>query len=140
MTTLLRFCAVLLLIPAIHVTTVIADSQVYKHVDENGKVTYSEIPPSEKGETKQINVSPSLSSTGGYPINKIIIIHHYSSNERNLEAMQERQKIQNEAKQKRMDDLKAECNRDRGTDCDDPNALRYLEATKIPRGTHIAPQ
>jgi len=139
MTALLRFCIVLFLISSINATTASADPQVYKHVDANGNVTYSGVPPSDKGETKQIDVSPSYSSSGGYPVFEPIIIPHYSSNERNLEAFEERQRLQDEARQKRLDELKAECNRNNGTNCNDPEALRYLESTKIPRGTYIAP-
>jgi hypothetical protein len=48
--------------------------------------------------------------------------------------MREREKAAEETKRKRLADLEAECNRNRGTDCKNPETLRLLNANRIPGG------
>jgi hypothetical protein len=41
-----------------------------------------------------------------------------------------------EARQQKLAALERECNRSRGTDCKNPETLRYMDAQKIPRVRH----
>jgi hypothetical protein len=54
------------------------------------------------------------------------------------EAARRRQEQQEEARQRRLAELEAECNRNRGTDCKNPETLRYQESTRIPGGVRRA--
>jgi hypothetical protein len=53
--------------------------------------------------------------------------------EQQQKALQQRQRQMEDARHKRLAELETECNRNRGTDCNDPEALRYIESTKIPQ-------
>jgi Tfp pilus assembly major pilin PilA len=108
--------------------------KAYKQVDEKGNVTYSQTPPTQGKEAKKVDIAPAQAgrgvpgSTGGdsYRIERT---YTYQSPQQ-----QEYQRAREEAEKKRKADLVAECNRNRGTDCNNPETLRLMEAQKIPGG------
>jgi len=48
-------------------------------------------------------------------------------------ARQQQQQQMEDARKRRMAELEAECDRNRGTDCSNPEVLRYIESTSMPR-------
>lgn len=124
---------------ALCVGAVAAERKAYKHVDEKGNVTYSQSPPADGGQSKRIDISPAQEGRGGYtpPASAYDNPRTYSRDadrQRYNDATRERQIRQEEARQKRLAELEAECNRNRGTDCKNPDALRYQESTRVPGG------
>lgn len=112
--------------------------KIYKHVDPKGNVVYSEVPPLGGASVKQLDMRPAYSGHGGYGISvwpyndPPSYIYDYGQDlYRN--ALQQRQRQAEDARSKRFAELEAECIRNRGTDCSDPEVLRYIESTKIPR-------
>jgi hypothetical protein len=85
-----------------------------------------------------MDISPASSGRGGYTGGGVGGTNPYYqqpySNQQYQRALQEQQKKREEAEQKRLAELKAECARNRGTDCNDPEALRRMEAQTIPGG------
>ncbi len=125
---------------AVAVCTVPAAAQkAYKQVDEKGNVTYSQTPPVQGKEAKKVDISPAQAGRGGPAgsTDTYRIQRTYSYDQSNQQAYQ---KQREEAEQKRMAELKAECNRDRGTNCNDPEALRLMEAQRIPGGRYYPPR
>jgi hypothetical protein len=116
-----------------------ADAQerkAYKYVDEKGNVTYSQTPPAGK-DAKQLNIAPAHRGSGGNTTRGPYDDPRRYSTERQDqygERMRERQKQMEEARQKRLAELEAECNRNRGTDCKNPETLRLIESNQIPGG------
>ena len=114
------------------------ERKIYKHVDEKGIVTYSEVPPTSGTNVKKLDIKPAYRGQGGnispgYPYGD----PRFSSPDYNRDqynrALQQRQQQMDAARQKRIEELEAECNRNRGTDCGNPDTLRYIESTRIPR-------
>ncbi len=119
--------------------TMAEERKVYKHVDEKGNVTYSQTPPMSGAKAKKVDVTPAYTGRGGNTrsVSPYDNPHSYSQDDRqqqHKDALQESQQRTEEARKKRLADLEAECVRNRGTDCKDPQALRYQESTQIPRG------
>jgi hypothetical protein len=116
--------------------------KAYKHVDEKGNVTYSQTPPTEAKKVQQVDISPAQAGRGGHPMpgSRDIQIQRSRSYQdertRSYEAFQQQQK---EAEQKRLAALKAECTRNRGADCDNPQTLQDMEAQRRPGGSRINP-
>lgn len=110
------------------------ERKAYKHVDDKGNVTYSQTPPEKAKEVKQVDIAPASAGRGGYTGANNDYRNQQSSSYRDQynRAVQEQQKRREEAMQKRIGDLQAECNRNRGTDCNNPETLRLMEAQKIP--------
>lgn len=118
------------------------ERKAYKHVDEKGNVTYSQTPPTQSKEVKKVDISPAHSGRGGYAGGSNEYRHQQSSSysDQRSRAAQDQQKRREEAAQKRLGDLQAECNRNRGTDCNNPETLRLMEAQKIPGGRSYPPR
>lgn len=109
--------------------------KVYKHVDEKGNVTYSQTPPA--ADAKAVPVPPPR---------KLPPSAYGSDEERRAAqraAMQDRQaeferrqrehmEAVQEDRRKQIDALRAECVRNRGTDCDDPNTIARMQAERGP--------
>ena len=112
------------------------ERNAYKHVDENGNIVYSQTPPVGK-DAKQIGIAPAYRGRGGnttrgpYDDPK-----QYSSDRQDQyqDAIRARQTALEEAQKKHRAELEAECNRNRGTDCRNPEALRLIESNQIPGG------
>jgi hypothetical protein len=116
-----------------------AERQAYKYVDEKGNVTYSQTPPTQGKDIKKMDISPANSGRGGavggvQPGTNPYQQQYYSNRDEYQRAMQAQQKQREEAQQKRIADLKADCYRNRGTDCENPETLRNMEAQRIPGG------
>ena len=120
--------------------SVAQDRKVYKYLDENGKAVYSQVPPASaaKGVTT-ITTEPAYRGRGGYspPVSPLDNPQNYSRDEqryRAASALRQRQEQAEQARNKHLADLKAECNAQRQVDCNDPATLRYIESTRMPRG------
>lgn len=130
----------LVLIGFIICTAVIAaERKAYKYVDEKGNVVYSQTPPTEGKEVQKVDISPAQSGRGGYtpPASQYDNPRTYSNESQRQQyndALRQRQKQREEAQKKRLAELEADCNRNRGTDCKNPQALRYQESTQVPGG------
>lgn len=116
-----------------------AAQKAYKCVDEKGNIAYSQTPCAGAGDAKQVDISPAHKGRGGNtgsrsPYDDPRTYSRDSQQQHYKDAMYERQKQQEELRKKRLEELQAECNRNRGTDCSNPDALRYQESTRIPGG------
>lgn len=124
---------------AVCTSAIAAERKAYKYVDEKGNVVYSQTPPTEGKEVKRVDISPALSGRGGYTPSSSAYDNprtysRESQRQQYNDAMRERQKRQEEAQKKRLAELEADCSRNRGTDCKNPEALRYQESTRVPGG------
>ncbi len=113
-----------------------SERKAYKIVDEKGNVTYSQTPPTQAKEVKKVDISPANSSRGGHTGGGDTIRYPASNSytDQRNQSVQSSQKRREEAEQQRQANLRAECQRNRGADCDNPEALRLIEAQKIPGG------
>jgi hypothetical protein len=108
----------------------------YKYVDEHGNVVYSQTPPVEGKEARKVDISPAHRGREAYapavpmPREPDYRTRWSSGSGPDPRAAQQQRE---EAEKKRLADLQAECNRNRGTDCANPETLRYMESTAIPR-------
>lgn len=114
------------------------ERRIYKHVDEKGNVVYSQLPPITSKEVKKLDTQPAYSGRGGnnVPASRSDDPRVYSQDYRQdqiRKTLQQRQQQMEDSRNKRIAELEAECNRNRGTDCHNPDVLRYIESTKIPR-------
>jgi hypothetical protein len=118
------------------------ERKAYKHVDEKGNITYSQTPPIEAKDVKKIDISPAQSGRGGYPVTGSRDLQNQRSRSYQDEYTKAREAYQRrseEAAQKRKESLQAECIRNRGTDCNNPETLRDMEAQRTPGGSRINP-
>jgi hypothetical protein len=102
---------------------------------------YSQTPPMSGTKAQKLDSKPAYSGSGGdspsySPYDNPGAYSNDDARWRYEEAMRKRQDHEEQARQKRLADLEARCNRNRGTDCNDPETLRYIESTKIPGGRH----
>lgn len=116
------------------------ERKAYKHVDKNGNITYSQTPPAEGKEAKKVDIAPAHRGRGGSPSGSESYYDDtraYSSRygsrsygDAPVTSVQQRSSSQ----EQRQATLKAECERNRGTDCNNPAALQYQDSTSIPGG------
>jgi hypothetical protein len=109
--------------------------QVYKHVDDKGNVVYSQTPPAGK-EADKVKVAPAYRSSAP-PVRdydtEVIRRQQAEDRRRENERLREEQRQQQEeARRKRDAALEAECVRNRGTDCSNPETWRRMEADQRP--------
>ena len=114
-----------------------AELGIYKHVDEKGKVVYSQVPPASGAGVKKLKTQPAYVGQGGLgpPVSPYEDSRSYNRDygqDQYHSVLQRRQQQMQDEKNKRLAELEAECNRNRGTDCSNPEVLRYIESTKIP--------
>lgn len=132
-TALVRRIALLLLVASCAVNAGATERKAYKYVDEKGNITYSQVPPQK--DAKSIDITPAYQGRGGYAAGVPITrgsSSSYADDRREYARQQQRQR--EEAEKARVAQLEAECNRSRGTDCKNPDTLRYMESERIPRG------
>jgi len=115
------------------------EPKIYKHVDEKGNVVYSQTPPATGKSVKKLDAQPAYRGLGGYgaPGSPYYDSSGYTQDYRYDQyrnAVQQRQQQVEDARNRRNAELEAECNRNRGTDCSNPETLRYIDSTKIPGG------
>lgn len=116
------------------------ERKAYKHVDKNGNITYSQTPPADGKEAKKVDIAPAHRGRGGSPGGSDSYYDDpraYSSRygsrsygDAPVTSVQQRPS----AHEQRLATLKAECERNRGTDCNNPAALQYQDSTSIPGG------
>lgn len=108
--------------------------QAYKHVDEQGRVTYSQSPPT--GDAKKVDIPPPRKSVPySQRDTEREAIRRQEYENRRQRAEHERQaqrEALEESRRKQIEALRAECNRNRGTDCNDPETIRRMEADRGP--------
>jgi hypothetical protein len=114
-----------------------AERQAYKIVDEKGNVTYSQTPPTLPKKVEKVDISPANSGGGGNTVSNDLRQRQYNQSEyldQRNQMMQSEQNRRQDAERQRIESLKNECNRNRGSDCDNPETLRLIEAQRIPGG------
>lgn len=114
-------------------------NKLYKYTDEKGNVVYSQTPPMNGTKAQKLDSRPAYSGRGGNtpsysPYDNPGTYSNDDVRFRNQQAARKRQEQQEEARQKRLADLEARCNRNREVNCKDPETLRYMESTDIPGG------
>jgi hypothetical protein len=121
--------------------TAAQSNKVYKYTDEKGNVVYSQTPPMNGAKAQKLDSKPAYSGRGGagpsYSIYDYPFIYSFDGVLWQYGQAARRYREQREdARQKHLADLEARCNRNRGTDCNDPETLRYMESTRIPGGRY----
>lgn len=117
-----------------------AERKAYKIVDEKGNVTYSQTPPPAAAKSVQkVDISPASTGRGGYPgsYRDSRETQYQPSREyadERARQQEEMRKQRQQAEEQRIANLKAECMRNRGADCENPETLRLIEAQRIPGG------
>jgi hypothetical protein len=114
-----------------------SERKAYKIVDEKGNVTYSQIPPNQAKSVQKVDISPASSGRGSNTENRDLRQQQSNNYPDQRSQMNSQQKSREEAEQQRIAGLKAECNRNRGADCENPETLRLIEAQKIPGGRNF---
>jgi hypothetical protein len=120
------------------------ERKAYKVVDANGSVTYTQTPPVAAKDAKKVekvDIAPAQRGRGGYSggYGSHHETRYYSNqpshdrNDRYAAAAQSRDQRAADRQADRQAELRAECERQRGTDCNNPRALQYLDSTSIPR-------
>jgi Domain of unknown function (DUF4124) len=115
------------------------ERKAFKVVDAAGNVTYTQTPPVDSKDAKKVekvDIAPAQRGRGGYAGGHAGYDTRYHGGQASYDY-QERYAAANQAgtkaREQRAADLKAECERQRGTDCNNPRALQYLDSTSIPR-------
>lgn len=114
-----------------------AERQAYKIVDEKGNVTYSQTPPTQTKKVEKVDISPANSGRGGNTVSSDLRQRQTNQSdyiEQRNQALQLEQKRRQDAERQRVESLRSECAKSRGSDCDNPETLRLIEAQRIPGG------
>jgi hypothetical protein len=106
------------------------ERKAYRHVDAAGNVSYSQTPPVDGKAAKQVDIAPAQRGRSGYPAYDTP--RYYSSQPSYDRYAAARQSAQT-ARDQRLAGVKAECERQRGVDCNNPATIQYLDSTSIPR-------
>jgi len=114
------------------------ETKIYKHIDKDGNVTYTQLPPTTSTGVKKLHIQPAYRGKGGNSssVSPNDNPNVYSQDERRYQARQallQRQQQMEDARKKQLADLEAECNRNRHVDCGNPNTLRDIESMNNPR-------
>ena len=130
-----RFAALLMLALMASASVTAQERKAYKVVDKDGNVTYSQTPPVDGKEAKKVDIAPAQRGRGG-SVDKYSPYddprrysgqpsqpYYPSAPAQNRASAQEQHQLS----------LKAECERQRGTDCNNPAALQYQDSTSVPR-------
>lgn len=110
--------------------------QAYKHVDEQGNVTYSQTPPAK--DAQAIRLPPPQPAVPHASHEELRQMRRQARQDEHLQRQdyerhaRERQAALEEARKKRYESLRAECVRNRGTDCDDPATIARMQAERGP--------
>jgi len=110
------------------------ERKAYRHVDAAGNVTYSQTPPVDGKDAKKIDIAPAQRGRGGDASGYSAYDDpRYYANQSSYDRYAASTQGRPTAQEQRLAMLKAECERQRGTDCNNPAAIRYLDSTSIPR-------
>jgi len=110
--------------------------QAYKHVDDQGNVTYSQTPPAK--DTQAIRLPPPQPAVAHASNEELRQMRRQAREEARHRRedheryARERQALLEEARKQRYESLRAECVRNRGTDCDDPATIARMQAERGP--------
>jgi len=108
------------------------ERKAYRHVDAAGNVTYSQMPPVNAKESKSIDISPAQRGRGGDTSGYSVYDNPHSYSERHDRYYGTTPRQGTHAYEQRMAELRVECLRQRGADCNNPATLRYLDSTHSP--------
>lgn len=106
------------------------ERKAYRHVDAAGNVTYSQTPPVSAKESKTVDISPAQRGRGGDASGYSVYDNPHYFADRSYHRYNTT--VQPGARERRLSELKAECERQRGTDCSNPRTLQYLDSTHQP--------
>jgi uncharacterized protein DUF4124 len=108
--------------------------QAYKHVDEQGRVTYSQTPPAKEAQKMALPPPRTTTTPLGHAYEREAMRRQEYENRRvqHERAQRERQETLEAERSKRVEELRGECLRNRGTDCDSPDTIRRMEAERGP--------
>lgn len=109
------------------------ERKAYKIVDKDGKVTYSQTPPADGKDAQKLSTKPAMAGRGGAAGPASGPMSDYSRQYSSQPNHPTGGTNQPSSQEQRQVALKAECERQRGTDCNNPAALQYLDSTSIPR-------
>ena len=110
------------------------ERKAYRYTDDSGRVMYSQMPPADGREAGKVSIAPAMAGRGGYSGGPHAPWEdpryyaaqrgqpQYALNTRDSTAWQQRQAA-----------LKAECERQRNTNCSNPATLRDIDSLSIPR-------
>lgn len=109
------------------------ERKAYRYVDAAGNVTYSQTPPADGKTAKPVDIAPAQRGRGGSasgysPYDDPRYYSNPYANNANTSAQASQAQ-----REQRLAAVKAECLRQRGTDCNNPATLQYLDSTSIPR-------
>jgi len=119
--------------------------EAYKHVDADGRVTYSQTPPEK--DARKLALPPPRQGAYPSPDYEREAMRRQAAEDRRLEyerRMRERQEMLEEARKRRIEELRSDCLRNRGTDCNDPETIKRMETERgpsqyRPRATRTTP-
>ena len=112
-----------------------AERHAYRYVDENGRVVYSEYPPSPGTDWKAVDTTTAITGRStATPRPKYGEESRYSSQRQDQGAgkKQGQDKKAAEARQKRFAAAKAECSRNGGAGCEKPVAPKPAGSGTLP--------
>lgn len=127
--------ALMLLAISLSTNALSQERKAYRYVDATGNVTYSQTPPVDGKAAKPVDIAPAQrgrgGSTSGYsPYDDP---RHYSNPYPYAYNANTSAQSSQAQREQRLAAVKAECLRQRGTDCNNPATLQYLDSTSIPR-------
>lgn len=116
------------------------ERKAYKIVDKDGNVTYSQTPPVDGQEAQKLSTKPAMAGRGGYVGGSAGYYSPYDNpRQYSGQPTYNAGQLQPSAQEQRLAALKAECERQRGTDCNNPAALQYMDSNSIPGGRRRPP-
>ena len=116
------------------------DRRAYRHVDNEGRVTYSQTPPVNGRPAQEVNIRPAQSGRGGVvmPYNEYLPGSAFYGQRAQWQSPRySNAAVNNNAREQQLAALKAQCVSNRGTDCNNPQALQYLQASQLPRSAVV---
>lgn len=124
------------LLLAISAAAMAQERNAYRHVDAAGNITYSQTPPVDGKDAKKVDITPAQRGRGGYsgsysPYDNPR--HYAGASTSGYERYPSSAQSYQAARDQRLASVKAECERQRGVDCNNPAAIQYLDSTSIPR-------
>jgi Domain of unknown function (DUF4124) len=126
--------AVMALLLALATGASAQERKAYRHVDAAGNVTYSQTPPVDGKDAKQIDVTPAQRGRGGHVGGYSAYDNpRYYAGQPSYDRYAPARQPAQTTRDQRLAGVKAECERQRGVDCNNPATLQYLDSTSIPR-------
>ena len=110
------------------------NSRAYRYTDGDGKVVYSQAPPVNGQPSDVVNIRPAQSGRGGVvmPYNEPLYRSSFRNSTNTINTASAASTV-NTVREQQLAALRAQCVANRGTDCNDPRALQYLQSTQLDR-------